>query len=116
MRFYEFATPPRPILKISQQAQAAAAANTPATPAPTNTPPTPAPAAAIKVYPRAWQREWLQRYLAAQMARDAQTITPTADDIAIASVRYGEAQRAADSDYERRTGKAIDAPRWVKRD
>ena len=33
MRYYEFATPARPILKISQQAQAPAA-NTPATPLP----------------------------------------------------------------------------------
>ena len=115
MRYYEFATPARPILKISQPAQAAAA-NTPATPLPKNTAPTPAPAEPIRVYPRAWQREWLQRYLAAQMAQSAQTIKPTADDIAIASIRYGEAQRAADADYEQKTGKAAVERRWVKRD
>jgi hypothetical protein len=115
MRYYEFATPARPILKISQQAQAAAA-NTPATPLPQNTQPTPAPAEPIRVYPRAWQYEWLQRYLATKMARDAQTIKPTADDLAIASIRYGEAQRAADADYERRTGKDTVERRWVKRD
>lgn len=114
MRYYEFAIPARPILKISQQAQAAAA-NTPATPLPQNTQPTPAPAEPIRVFPRAWQREWLQRYLAAQMARDAQTIKPTADDIAVASIRYGEAQRAADADYERITGKDTVERRWVKR-
>jgi len=114
MRYYEFATPARPILKISQPAQAAAA-NTPATRLPKNTAPTPAPAS-VRVYPRAWQREWLQRYLAAQMAQSAQTIKPTADDIAIASMRHAEAQRAADADYERKTGKAAVDRRWVKRD
>ncbi len=114
MRYYEFATPARPILKISQQAQAAAT-NRPASPLPQNTAPTPAPAEPIRVYPRVWQREWLQRYLAAQMARDAQTITPTADDIAIASIRYGEARRAADAEYERRTGKTVGERRWAKR-
>ena len=115
MRYYEFATPARPILKISQEPRPAAAANTPATPLPTNEPPTPAPAP-IRVYPRAWQREWLQRYLAAQMAQSAQTIKPTADDIAIASMRHGQAQRAADADYEQKTGKVTGERRWVKRD
>ena len=115
MRYYEFATRARPILKISQPAQPATTANTPATALPTNEPPTPAPAP-VRVYPRAWQREWLQRYLAAQMAQSAQTIKPTADDIAIASIRYGEAQRAADADYERNTGKVTGERRWVKRD
>jgi hypothetical protein len=115
MRYYEFATPARPILKISQKALAAGA-NTAATPPPQNTPPTPTPAEPIKVYPSAWQREWLQRYLAAQIARDAQTIKPTADDIAIASIRYGEAQRAVDAEYERQTGKTARERRRVKRD
>ena len=115
MRCNEFATPARPILKISQPAQPAAEGNRPATPLPTNKPPTPAPAP-VRVYPRAWQREWLQRYLAAQMAQSAQTIKPTADDIAIASIRYGQAQRAADADYERKTGKVTGERRWVKRD
>jgi hypothetical protein len=91
-------------------------ANPPATALPTNEPPTPVPTEAVRVYPRAWQREWLQRYLAAQMAQSAQTIKPTADDIAIASMRHGQAQRAADADYQRRTGKAAVARRWVKRD
>ena len=116
MRYYEFATPRRPILKISQQAQSTASPNTPATPLPRNTAPIPAPAEPIKVYPRAWQREWLQRYLAAKMAQSAQTIKPTADDIAIAYFKYGEAQSAADAAYERRTGKAAVDRRWVKRD
>ena len=115
MRYYEFATPARPILKISQPAQAATA-NTPATPLPKNTAPTPAPTEPTRVYPRAWQREWLQRYLAAQMAQSAQTIKPTADDLAIASIRYGEAQRAADQAYERRTGVAANPDRRAKRD
>jgi hypothetical protein len=116
MRYYEFATPARPILKISQATQPAAVANRSATPLPKNTAPTPAPAEPVRVYPRAWQREWLQRYLAAQMAQSAQTIKPTADDIAIASIRYGQAQRAADADYEQKTGKAAVERRWVKRD
>jgi hypothetical protein len=115
MRFYEFATPARPVLKISQQAKTAAA-NTAATPLPKNTQPTPVPAESIKVYPRAWQHEWVQKYLAAKMARDAQTINPTEDDIAIAMLRYGEAQRAADAEYELRTGKTAGARRWIKRD
>ncbi len=116
MRYYEFATPARPILKISQQAQVLSSANPPATALPTNEPPTPVPTEAVRVYPRAWQREWLQRYLAAQMAQSAQTIKPTADDLAIASMHHAEAQHAADADYERRTGKAAVARRWVKRD
>ena len=115
MRYYEFATPARPILKISQQSQAAAA-NTPATPLPKNTALTPAPTEPIRVYPRDWQREWLQRYLAAQMAQSAQTIKPTTDDIAIASIRYGEAQRSVDAEYEQKTGKSAVERRWVKRD
>ena len=115
MRYYEFATPARPILKISQKALTAGA-NTAATPLPQNTPPTATPAEPIKVYPRAWQREWLQRYLAAKIARSAQTIKPTADDIAIAYFKYGQAQSAADDDYEQKTGKAAGERRWVKRD
>jgi hypothetical protein len=110
MRFHEFAKPASPVLKISQQA------NTPATPLPTNTPPTAVPAEPVRVYPRQWQRAWLQKYLAAQMARSAQTIKPTADDMAIAYFKYGEAQSAADADYERRTGKTAGERRWVKRD
>jgi hypothetical protein len=116
MRFREFATPRHPILKISQQAQAQASANTPATPVPTNTVPTAVPTDPIRVYPRQWQRAWLQKYLAAEMARSAQTIKPTADDLAIASIRYGEAQRAADQAYERRTGVAANPDRRAKRD
>ena len=116
MRFYEFATPTRPVLKISQQAQAQASANIPATPLPTNTPPTAVAPEPIRVYPRQWQRAWLQKYLAAQMARSAQIIKPTADDIAIASVQYGEAQRRADLDYERRTGIPANPDRRAKRD
>jgi hypothetical protein len=114
MRFYEFATLARPVLKISQQTHPAGA-NTPPTPLPRNTLPTQAPAEPIKVYPRAWQHEWVQKYLAAKMARDAQTITPTEDDIAIAMLRYGEAQRAADEQYKLATGKASADKRWVKR-
>ena len=108
MRFYEFATPARPVLKISQQA------NTPATPLPQNTPPTAVPAEPVRVYPRQWQRAWLQKYLAAQMARSAQTIKPTDDDIAM--LRYGEAQRQANLEYERTHGVPANPRRWEKRD
>ena len=110
MRFREFATPTRPVLKISQQA------NTPATPPPTNTPPTAVPAEPVRVYPRQWQRAWLQKYLAAEMAKSAQTIKPTADDMALAFFRYGEAQSRADADYERTHGVPSDPDRRAKRD
>jgi hypothetical protein len=110
MRFREFATPARPVLKISQRA------NTPATPLPKNTPPTTAAPEPIRVYPRQWQRAWLQKYLAAEIARSAQTIKPTDDDIAIAMLRYGEAQRQADLKYERTHGVPSNPRRWEKRD
>jgi hypothetical protein len=116
MRYYEFATPARPVLKISQPAQATASANTPATPVPTNTPPTAAAPERIRVYPRQWQRAWLQKYLAAQMARSAQTIKPTADDMAMAFFRYGEAQNQADADYERTHDVPANPDRRAKRD
>ncbi len=110
MRFREFATPARPVLKISQQA------NTPATPLPSNTPPTATAPEPIRVYPRQWQRAWLQKYLAAEMARSAQTIKPTADDIALAFFRYGEAQSQADTDYARTHGVPANPNRRAKRD
>ena len=93
MRFYEFTTPARPVRKISLQT------NTPATLVPTNTPPTAVAPEPVCVYPRQWQRAWLQKYLAAPMARSAQTIKPTADDMALAYFRYGEAHSQADANY-----------------
>jgi hypothetical protein len=124
MRFYEFAPPTRPVLKISQQKQTKQAeiqANTPPTPVPTNTQPTPAPQS-VKVYPKQWQHEWVQKYLAAQMARDAQTVKPTEIDIVKAQMIRADAQRQADQDYENTHGKADDElgwqdeHKWVKRD
>jgi hypothetical protein len=124
MRFYEFAPQPRPVLKISQQQQAnqaAQQANTPATPFPTNQQPTPAHAS-VKVYPRQWQHEWVQKYLAAQMARAAQTVEPTEIDIIRAQMRYANAQRQADQDYADQNGEEDPEMgwqgehRWVKRD
>jgi hypothetical protein len=50
------------------------------------------------------------------MAQSAQTIKPTADDMAIAYFKYGEAQSAADAEYERRTGVPSDPDRREKRD
>ena len=123
MRFREFAPQPRPVLKISQQQQAnqaAQQANTPTTPFPTNQQPTPAPQS-VKVYPRQWQHEWVQKYLAARMARAAQTVTPTEIDIVRAQMQYADVQRRADQDYERENGDQDpetgwqDEHRWVKR-
>jgi hypothetical protein len=94
MRFYEFAPVAKPVLKISQPQ-----ANTPPTPLPGNTPPTPTAAEPTRVYPRAWQHEWIQRYLAAKIAKDAQTVQPTELDIAKAYLRYGEARRQVDMQY-----------------
>ncbi len=124
MRFYEFAPQARPVLKISQQQQARRAeisSNTPSTPFPTNQQPTPA-TASVKVYPKQWQHEWVQKYLAAQMARDAQTVQPTEIDIVKAQMRYADAQRKADQDYESGEGGSEDElgwqdeHKWVRRD
>ena len=122
MRFYEFAPQPnRPVLKISQQAQQRAAntassqpADTP-TPFPRNTTPTATAPVPIKVYPRAWQHDWVQKHLAAQIAQSAQTVKPAEDDLAIASMRYAEAQRAADEEYERTHNVPQVNRRWVRR-
>lgn len=98
MRFHEFAPQPaKPVLKISQQQ---ALGNKPATPLPTNTPATPTSAAPMIVSPNKWKNEWLQKYLAAQIARSAQTVKPTGDDLAVAFWRYGQAQSEADRNYE----------------
>jgi hypothetical protein len=106
MRFREFAPPARPVLKISQQQQAQQAAlqsNTPPTPFPADQKPTPAPES-VKVYPKQWQHEWVQKYLAAQMARAAQTIKPTELDIIRAQMRFANAQRQADQAYADHNG------------
>lgn len=98
MRFHEFAPQPaKPVLKISQQK---ALGNKPATPWPANTPPTATSPEPIKVSPNKWKNEWLQKYLAAQIAKNAQTVKPTSDDLAVAFWRYGQAQSEADRDYE----------------
>lgn len=118
MRFYEFAPQPnRPVLKISQQAQpqVATSTNTTPTPFPRNTVPTPQAAEPVKVFPRAWQHEWIQKKLAADIAKSAQTIEPSADDLALASMRYAEAQRAADDAYARTHNVERVNRRWKKR-
>ncbi len=123
MRFYEFATAARPVLKISQQQQANQAtnqSNTPPTPFPTNQKPTPAPAS-INVYPEEWQHKWVQKYLAAKIARSAQTVKPTELDMVKAQMRYEDAKRKADQDYEQVNRKSDEESgwqgehRWVKR-
>ena len=119
MRFYEFAPQPnRPVLKISQQAQpqAATSPNTTPTAFPSNTAPTPTAPESIKVYPRAWQHERIQNKLAADIAKSAQTVKPSEDDIVIANMRYAEAQRAADDAYARTHNVERVNRRWKKRD
>lgn len=144
MRFYEFAPAAQPVLKISQQQLAqqrlVQAGVTAKSKIPSNSPSLPAPAASsgastisatqpaappkptVKVYPRAWQHQWIQKYLAANMARDAQTVKPTEMDIIKAQMRFADVQRQADRDYQQRTG--LPPPdggqdgehKWVKRD
>ncbi len=123
MRFYEFAKAARPVLKISQQQQANQAtnqSNTTPTPFPANKQPTPAPAS-INVYPEEWQHKWVQKYLAAKIARNAQTVKPTELDMVRAQMRYADAKRKADQDYEEVNGKSDEESgwqgehRWVRR-
>jgi len=105
-----------PTSSVSAQASAnqASASPAPAPPAP--------PKPTVKVYPRAWQHQWIQKYLAANMARDAQTVKPTEMDIIKAQMRFADVQRQADRDYQQRTG--LPPPdqgfegehKWVKRD
>ena len=144
MRFYEFAPATQPVLKISQQqlaqqrfVQAGIAPNSkipstsPSLTAPaasagasTNsaTQPSAPPKPTVKVYPRTWQHQWLQKYLAANMARDAQTVKPTEMDIIKSQMRFADVQRQADRDYQLRTGlpppdEGVDGEhKWVKRD
>ncbi len=119
MRFYEFAPQPnRPVLKISQQAQPQAVTNANTTPTAflSNTVPTPQAAEPIKVFPRAWQHERIQNKLAADIAKSAQTVEPSEDDIVIANMRYARAQRAADDAYERTHNVERINRRWKKRD
>ena len=149
MRFFEFAPVAQPVLKISQQqlaqqrlVQAGVTAKSkipstlPSLPAPaasagastnsaqqTTTPQPPAPPKpTVKVYPRAWQHQWLQKYLAANMARDAQTVKPTEMDIIKAQMKFADVQRQADRNYQLRTGlpppdEGFDGEhKWVKRD
>jgi len=105
-----------PTSSVSAQASAnQASANQAPQPA---SPPKPT----VKVYPRAWQHQWNQKYLAANMARDAQTVKPTEMDIIKAQMRFADVQRQADRDYQRRTGlpppdQGFDGEhKWVKRD
>ena len=123
MRFYEFA-PTNPVLKISQQQQARQAGlqnNTPPTPWPQNTQPTPAPRS-VKVYPKDWQHQWVQKYLAAKIARNAQTVNPSEEDIAKAFMLYSDARRQADQNYQ--ASKVVpnkedgwgDDHRWLRQD
>ncbi len=124
MRFHEFAPPAQPVLKISQQQQARRAeiqANTPPTPFPIDQKPTPAPQS-VKVYPEQWQHKWVQKYLAAQMARAAQTVQPTEMDIVKAQMRFANAQTKADQAFADQNGESDPETgwqgehKWAKRD
>jgi len=122
MRFYEFA-PTQPVLKISQQQQAQQAglnSNMPPTPWPQNTQPTPAPRS-VKVYPEKWQRQRVQKYLAAKIAQNAQTVRPSKEDLIRAYMLYGEARHKANQDYEKAYGSDEQSGwggdhRWSRRD
>ena len=119
MRFYEFAPQPnRPVLKISQQAQPQAATSANTTPAPSqrNTASTSQTTEPIRAYPRAYQHERIQNKLATDIAKSAQTVKPSEDDIAIANMRYARAQRAADDAYERTHNVERVNRRWKRRD
>ena len=122
MRFYEFA-PTQPVLKISQLQQARQVglqSATPPTPWPQNTQPTPA-LRSVKVYPKDWQHQWVQKYLAAKIARNAQTVQPSEEDIVKAFMLYSDARRKADHDYQASQGESNeedgwgDDHRWVRR-
>jgi hypothetical protein len=119
MRFYEFAPQPnRPVLKISQQAQPQTATSAYTTPPafPSNTASTSQTTEPIRAYPRAYQHERIQNKLATDIAKSAQTVAPTEDDIVIANIRYAEAQRAADDAYERTHNVERVNRRWKRRD
>jgi hypothetical protein len=114
MRFYEFATAVRPVLKISQQQQANQAANqsnTLPTPFPANKQPTPTPAS-INVYPEEWQHKWVQKYLAAKIARNAQTVKPTELDMVKAQMMYADAKHKADQEYAEVNGNSDEESGW----
>jgi len=118
MRFYEFASiPNRPVLKISQQAQpqTATSANTTPTAFPSSIAPTAVAPESIKVLPRAYQHERIQNKLAADIAKSAQTVIPSEDDIVIANMRYARAQRAADEAYAQTHNVERVNRRWKKR-
>ena len=118
IRFYEFAPQTNhPVFEISQQAQpqAATSANTTPTALPSNTATTPTAPEPVKVYPRAYQHERIQNKLAADIAKSAQTVKPSEDDIVIANMKYAEAQRAADEAYERTHNVARVNRRWERR-
>jgi hypothetical protein len=118
MRFYEFAPQPnRPVLKISQQAQTQAVKDANTTPAPSqrNTASTPQTTEPIKVFPRAWQHERIQNKLAADIAKSAETVKPTEDDIVIANMKYARAQRAADEAYAQTHNVERVNRRWKRR-
>lgn len=124
MRFHEFAPVPRPVLKISQQQQSRQAGlqkQKPATPWPQNKPATLAPRS-VNVTPDEWKHQWTQKYLAARIAQDAQTVQPTEEDKIKAFMAYADAQSQVDQDYENQCGKPDeedgwrDDHRWAKRD
>ena len=117
MRFYEFSPQPnRPVLKISQQAQPQAATSPNTTPTPSQLNTASQTTEPIRAYPRAYQHERIQNKLTADIAKSAQTVKPSEDDIVIANMRYARAQRAADDAYARTHNIERVNRRWKKRD
>ena len=72
---------------------------------------TPAKPKPIKVYPQAWQHEWIKKKLAADISKSAQTVKPIYDYIDIANMRCAEKQRATNGTY----GQTLNIQRAIRR-
>ncbi len=89
MRFYEFAP--------TRYLQTPAVSNAPAEPI--------TQVKNVALIPDAVKHQRVQQALAAQIAHNANQVTPTKQDLAMAFFRYGEAQSQANKDLERRQQK-----------
>jgi hypothetical protein len=59
----------------------------------------------VPVVPNAIKHQRVQQALAAQIAHNANQVTPTKQDLAMAFFRYGEAQSQANKEWELRQQK-----------
>ncbi len=89
MRFYEFAP--------TRYLQTPAVSNAPAEPI--------TQVKNVALIPDAVKHQRVQQALAAQIAHNANQVTPTKQDLAMAFFRYGEAQSQANKDLELRQQK-----------